>query len=164
MLSEFEKILRYGRKDKKLSQHDVADRAGLSITTIAKLESGLFIPLEDESLCKIAVAVGADPSILISLYRSVFRSELRQQKNNAQDSQYLNARNECCEHDTNKYEHKENDDDHFFSDLARLEREIMTMPKELQRSLMQTIQMLVQAQIHRFPTMQRIIVSISLPL
>ena len=131
MLSEFEKILRYGRKDKKLSQHDVADRAGLSITMIAKLESGLFIPLEDESLCKIAVAVGADPGMLIALYRSVFHSELRQQKTNAQDSQ----------------------DDPLIHELAKLEREIMILPKELQNSLIRTIQMLVQAQIYRIHNM-----------
>ena len=153
MLSEFEKILRYGRKDKKLSPHDVADRAGLSITTIAKLESGLFIPLEDESLCKIAVAVGADPGMLIALYRSVFHSELRQQKTNAQDSQNLYSRNERNEIEPYELENKENDDDPLIHELAKLEREIMILPNELQNSLIRTIQMLVQAQIYRIHNM-----------
>ncbi len=153
MLSEFEKILRYGRKDKKLSQHDVADRAGLSITTIAKLESGLFIPLEDESLCKIAVAVGADPDMLIALYRSVFHSELRQQKTTAQDSQNLHAGNEHSENESDELVKKENDENPIIHELAKLEREIMILPKELQNGLIRTIQMLVQAQIYRIHNM-----------
>ena len=48
MVSELEKVLRYGRRDKKLSQNDVAKMAGLDTTIIVKLESGLFIPLENE--------------------------------------------------------------------------------------------------------------------
>ena len=78
MVSELEKVLLYGRRDKKLSQNDVAKMAGLDTTIIVKLESGLFIPLENEKLYRIAAVVGVDPEMLTAMYRSEFRSELRQ--------------------------------------------------------------------------------------
>ena len=85
MASELMKILRQGRKAKKLSQDQVAEQAGLERSDIVKLESGLFVFLENNDLCKIATAVGTDPEMLIALYRSEFRSELLQQKSESQN-------------------------------------------------------------------------------
>ena len=145
MASEFEKVLRYGRRDKKLSQYDVAKMAGLDTTMIAKLESGLFIPLEDERLYRIAAAVGANPKMLTAMYRSEFRSEIRQ----LQASQAPRAKKEIDESDTNGHEEKEVEDDPLTPELTELGKEIMTMPEELQKSLIHTIQLLVQAQVYR---------------
>ena len=43
MAFEFEKILRQGRKAKKLSQDQVAEQAGFERSDIVKLEGGLFV-------------------------------------------------------------------------------------------------------------------------
>lgn len=85
MASELMKILRQGRKARKLSQDQVAEQAGLERGDIAKLESGLFVSLENNAICKIGGADGTDPEMLIALYRSEFRSELLQQKSESQN-------------------------------------------------------------------------------
>ena len=147
MVSEFEKVLRYGRKDRKLSQYDVAKMAGLDTTMIVKLESGLFIPLENENLYKIATAVGVDPGMLTAMYRSEFRSELRQLQ--LQASQVPQAEEGADDNDTDEHEKEGKGADPLIPELIELGEEIRTMPEELQKSLMHTIQLLVQAQAYR---------------
>ena len=142
MVSELEKGLRYGRRDKKLSQNDVAKMAGLDTTIIVKLESGLFIPLENEKLYRIAAVVGVDPEMLTAMYRSEFRSELRQ----LQASQ---TEEEVDENDTDEHGKKGKDSDPLIPELIELGEEIRTMPEELQKSLMHTIQLLVQSQAYK---------------
>ena len=147
MVSEFEKVLRYGRKDKKLSQYDVAKMAGLDTTMIVKLESGLFIPLENENLYRIAAAVGVDPGMLTAMYRSEFRSELRQLQ--LQASQVPQAEKGADESVADEQGKEGKGADPLIPELIELGEEIRTMPEELQKSLMHTIQLLVQAQAYR---------------
>ena len=143
MVSEFEKVLRYGRKDKKLSQYDVAKMAGLDTAMIVRLESGLFIPLENENLYRIAAAVGVDPGMLTAMYRSEFRSELRQLQ--LQASQGPQAEKSVADEQGKEGKGA----DPLIPELIELGEEIRTMPEELQKSLMHTIQLLVQAQAYR---------------
>jgi len=145
MVSEFEKVLRYGRKEKKLTQYDVAEIAGLNTTIIAKLESGLFIPLENETLFKIAAAVGADPGMLMAMYRSEFRSELRQQKNYSLNPQDPQAEKEPGNHNLiNEDRDIDNSENPLAIELNKLGKEILTMPVDLQKILIEGIRMLVQ--------------------
>ena len=145
MVSELEKVLRYGRRDKKLSQNDVAKMAGLDTTIIVKLESGLFIPLENEKLYRIAAVVGVDPEMLTAMYRSEFRSELRQ----LQASQIPQTEEGADESVTSEHGKEGKGADPLIPELIELGEEIRTMPEELQKSLMHTIQLLVQAQVYR---------------
>ena len=144
MVSELERILRQGRKEKKLSQDEVAEMAGLDRSEIVKLESGLFVFLENDRLCKIAAAVGTDPEMFIAIYRSEFRSELRQMK--LEQSENRNTGNSSTKEDS--IEHTGIDTISLYPDLIEIGREIMTMPDEPQKDLIHTIRMLVQSQIY----------------
>ena len=144
MVSELERILRQGRKEKKLSQDEVAEMAGLNRSEIVKLESGLFVFLENDYLFKIAAAVGTDPEMFIAIYRSEFRSELRQMK--LEQSENRNTGNSSTKEDS--IEHTEIDTISLYPDLIEIGREIMTMPDEPQKDLIHTIRMLVQSQIY----------------
>ena len=145
MVSELEKVLRYGRKDRKLSQYDVAKMAGLDTAMIVRLESGLFIPLENEKLYRIAAVVGVDPEMLTAMYRSEFRSELRQ----LQASQVPQTGEGADKNDRDEHGKEGKGADPLIPELIELGEEIRTMPEELQKSLMHTIQLLVQAQAYR---------------
>ena len=144
MVSELERILRQGRKEKKLSQDEVAEKAGLDRSEIVKLESGLFVFLENDLLCEIAAAVGTDPEMFIAIYRSEFRSELRQMK--LKQSENTNTENNSSKEDS--IEHTGIDTISLYPDLIEIGREIMTMPDEHQKDLIHTIRMLVQSQIY----------------
>lgn len=144
MVSELEKILRQSRKDKKLSQDEVAEMAGLTRSEIVKLESGLFVFLENDRLCKIAAAVGTNPEMFIAIYRSEFRSELRQMRN--EQSENTNAESNSSKEDS--IEQTGMDTISLNPDLIEIGQEIMTMPDEPQKDLIHTIRMLVQAQIY----------------
>ena len=144
MVSELERILRQGRKDKKLSQDEVAEMAGLNRSEIVKLESGLFVFLENDRLCKIAAAVGTNPAMFIAIYRSEFRSELRQMRN--EQSENTNAESNSSKEDS--IEQTGMDTISLNPDLIEIGQEIMTMPDEPQKDLIHTIRMLVQAQIY----------------
>ena len=144
MASELEKILRQGRKARKLSQDQVAEQVGLERSDIVKLESGLFVFLENNDLCKIAAAVGTDPEMLISLYRSEFRSELQKQKSRSQSISAENSANkEVCRSGQMVIDNVSLD-----PDLVEIGREIMTLPDKPQRDLIHTMKMLVEAQIY----------------
>lgn len=145
MVSELEKILRQGRNARKLSQDQVAEQAGLSRSEYVKLESGLFVFLENIDLCKIAATVGADPEMLISLYRSEFRSELQQQKNKSQRIYVENSVNK----EVYRSGQTAIDNVSLDPDLVEIGREIMTLPDEPQRDLIHTMKILVEAQIYR---------------
>ena len=77
MVSELERILRHGRKNKKLSQDEVAEMAGLNRSEIVKLESGLFVFLE--ILKKIigiipilvGIFIGIVPMLLVGLVTGI---------------------------------------------------------------------------------------------
>lgn len=76
-MTEFERCLRYGRINKKMSQRDVAELAGIETGDIAKLESGIFVHLENNTLCLLASAVNMEPGMFSAMYRSEFQQELK---------------------------------------------------------------------------------------
>lgn len=79
-MTEFEKCLRYGRMEKKVSQRDLAQLAGMEPGDISRLESGLFVPLEATGLSRIAKAIGYEANVFIAMCRSAFRQELNEQR------------------------------------------------------------------------------------
>ena len=79
-MSEFEKTLRFGRKDKKLTQREMAEMSGISPGDIARLESGVYVSLDKEALNRISSVIGMDAGIFAALYHSEFQQELRQNR------------------------------------------------------------------------------------
>lgn len=79
-MSEFEKTLRFGRKDKKLTQREMAEMSGISPGDIARLESGVYVSLDKEALNRISSVIGMDSGIFAALYHSEFQQELRQNR------------------------------------------------------------------------------------
>jgi transcriptional regulator with XRE-family HTH domain len=57
--------LRKVRNKRLLSQRELAERAGLSPTTILKLESGRVDEPHPRTVRKLAVALGVDPDELV---------------------------------------------------------------------------------------------------
>ena len=108
-MTEFERCLRYGRIDRKMSQRDMAELAGIETSDIAKLESGVFVPLGDDTLRLLASAVNIEPGMFGAMYRSEFRQELKKAPATAPQQ------------------------------LPDLEKAIMALPAEAKESLLQMI-------------------------
>ena len=70
----FGEKLRSLRRDKKLSQRDLAERVGLNFTYLSKIENGKLdfagYPSE-ETILKLAEALGADPDELLLMAEKV---------------------------------------------------------------------------------------------
>ena len=79
-MSEFEKTLRFGRKDKKLTQREMAEMSGISPGDIARLESGVYVSLDKKTLNRISSIIGMDAGIFAALYHSEFQQELRKNR------------------------------------------------------------------------------------
>ncbi len=56
--------LRQLRRRRGLSQEQLADQAGLSLTTVARLERQLRAACRGRTLARLATALGADPAAL----------------------------------------------------------------------------------------------------
>ena len=126
-MTEFEKCLRYGRKDKKMTQQQMADRAGLERTDIVKLESGFFVPVNEATLRRIASMTGTDEQMFLMMYRSVFSRELRQGAPAKSAAE----------------EEKQKED--LPPELVSLSRSIMALPAEKKDGLVRAIQAMMQA-------------------
>ena len=72
-MTEFERCLRYGRKEKKLTQGDLAGHINMDKKDIIKLESGIFVFLDDNTILRIASVIGTNADMLLAMYRSAFR-------------------------------------------------------------------------------------------
>jgi DNA-binding Xre family transcriptional regulator len=57
-------LLRQLRRQRGLSQEDLADQAGISLTTVARLERQLRAPCRGWTLGRLAKAVGQDPTTM----------------------------------------------------------------------------------------------------
>jgi DNA-binding XRE family transcriptional regulator len=57
-------LLRQLRRQRGLSQEELADQAGISITTVARLERQLRAPCRGWTLGRVARAVGEDPATM----------------------------------------------------------------------------------------------------
>lgn len=125
-MTEFEKCLRFGRKKKKLTQRDLADQTGLSMKDVSMLESGLFVPLQESTLCRIAQIVGTDEALFLSMYRSLFLKELKQ----------LQSKTEALPESPSKNN----------PELTELFNTLSSMPEEPKTCIIQTIRMLIRAQ------------------
>ena len=129
MISEFERCIRIGRKEKKLSQDELAKIIGIDIGDISRLERGLFVPLSDAQLSRLAKFADVDKTMFFSIYRSTFYKDLRKLKN-AENTPPSPAPPQ----------------EQMDPELLDIGRSIMAMPPETKGSLLQTIRMLVQAQ------------------
>lgn len=147
MISEFERCLRISRREMKLSQGDLARSAGISLSDIAKLESGIFVPLENNTLCLLAKTVNTMESMFISMYHSVFCNELKQyhkeMKSGKEEVPLPAISEETAVPDTCPV---------LSPELMDIGKAIMAMPDERKKNLLQTIQMLVQAQTYSIST------------
>ena len=129
MISEFERCIRIGRKEKKLSQDELAKIIGIDIGDISRLERGLFVPLSDAQLSRLAEFTDVDKTMFFSIYRSTFYKDLRKLKN-AENTPPSPAP----------------PTEEIDPELLDIGKSIMAMPPDTKRSLLQTIRMLVQAQ------------------
>jgi DNA-binding XRE family transcriptional regulator len=57
-------LLRQLRRQRGLSQEELADQAGISLTTVARLERQLHAPCRGWTLGRLARAVGEDPAAM----------------------------------------------------------------------------------------------------
>lgn len=135
MISEFERCIRIGRKEKKLSQDELAKIIGIDIGDISRLERGLFVPLSDAQLSRLAEFTDVDKTMFFSIYRSTFYKDLRKLKN-AENTPPSPAPPQ----------------EQMDPELLDIGRSIMAMPPETKGSLLQTIRMLVQAQAYNMKT------------
>ena len=124
-MSDFEKSLRLGRKDKKLTQREMAEMSGISPGDIARLESGVYVSLDKKTLNRISSVIGMDAGIFAALYHSEFQQELRQ----------------------NRTDRLNPDKTHppLPPELMDIIESIMMLPTETKDYLIRTIQVLVQS-------------------
>ncbi len=134
-MTEFERCLYHGRKARKLSQGEVAEKAGLTREDIISLESGRFISLDDDTIYKIAAVVDMESGMFLSMYRAAFQQELRKAHSGPP------IRNGAA--DTSQVEsvHQESA---LSPDLLVLGKAIMAMPSDVKENLVETIRMLVR--------------------
>ena len=74
MTSELGRSLRIGRGEK--SQRKIAAELGFEISVITKLESGVFVPLDEEEISRLATVARMDPSVFKSMYEWEYKTEL----------------------------------------------------------------------------------------
>ncbi len=60
------KRLRQLRRERGLSQEQLADRAGVSLTTVARLERQIEAPCRGWTVARLAAALGQQPTTLIA--------------------------------------------------------------------------------------------------
>lgn len=131
-MRELEKCLRYGRKDKKLTQGDLARLADVDTSVIIRLESGIFVPLDAGALRRIASGADLDPTLFDSLYRASFRQELKALRSHPHASPPQAEGTEPG--------------DTVSRELSDISQVIMAMPADVKSSLLKTIRLLVRAQ------------------
>jgi transcriptional regulator with XRE-family HTH domain len=64
-MSEFGEILRNLRKQRKVTQRQLADRVGIDFTYISKIESGTMDPPAEDKIIRIAEVLETEPEELI---------------------------------------------------------------------------------------------------
>ncbi|MDF2660857.1 MAG: transcriptional regulator, family [Paenibacillus sp.] len=70
-MSEFGILLRQLRKNKKVTQRQLADWVGIDFTYISKIESGTMDPPAEDKIIRIAEVLGAEPEELILTAKKV---------------------------------------------------------------------------------------------
>ena len=133
-MTELERCLRAGRKDKKLTQGELAQMAGVTRNDIIRLESGIFADLDPDALRRIAGIAGIDAGMFQSMYCAAFRPELKNRS--SKPSAPVEGIMDQPSHPGQKNKP---------GDLADLEKAIMDIPLETRSGLIITIRMLVRA-------------------
>ena len=70
-MSEFGELLKRLRKDKKISQRQLAELVGIDFTYISKIENGMMEPPAEDKIIKIADVFGEDPDELLIAAKKV---------------------------------------------------------------------------------------------
>ena len=130
-MTEFEKCLRYGRKEKKLTQKDLADHININTKDIIKLESGFFVFLDDNTIRRVAFEIGMDTDMFLAMYRSTFRQELRTARIQREDGMPT-------------VQSEKDAEGTLSPDLVELGKTIMAMPAELRDCVVQTIRTVIK--------------------
>lgn len=73
-MSEFGELLRNLRKERKVTQRQLAERVGIDFTYISKIESGTMDPPAEDKIIKIAEVLQAEPEELILAAKKVPKS------------------------------------------------------------------------------------------
>ncbi len=123
-MNEFGKTLRCSRKDRNLTQREMAEITGMTPGEIAKLESGIFVPLDREALARISAVTGTDANLLTAMYHSQFQQELR----NLHES----------------IPRKDPAQEELPPEFADILKTVMNMSPDIKENLLQTIQSLVR--------------------
>ena len=128
---ELERCMIQGRRDRKLTQRDVAEMSGVLLSDVISLESGIFTMLGSKQLQKLAVTVGVDSDMFTLMYRTEFARELKRAR---EDQSYDDE------------EQKTPIIEKLPPELPRMILDIMSLPQERRTDLIHTIHMLVDAQ------------------
>lgn len=136
-MSEFERCLRYGRKEKKMTQNEVAEATGLKRADIIDLESGRFVPLGEDALTRIACVVGMEKGMFLAMYRAEFRQELSAART-LLSGDGGSGPDSLLPAGTGS--------EILSSDLIDIGKEIMSMPNDVRTGLVAAIRMLVRTQ------------------
>ncbi len=70
-MSEFGSRIRQLRRDKGLTQRDLASKIGLDFTYLSKIETGTLPPPSEAAIARMAEALGTDHEFLLALARKV---------------------------------------------------------------------------------------------
>lgn len=70
-MSQFGKMLKVLRNDKKISQRKLAETVKIDFTYISKIESGTMDPPSEETIVRIAKALGEDPDKMLLAAKKV---------------------------------------------------------------------------------------------
>ncbi len=76
-MSEFGSRIRQLRRDKGLTQRDLASKIGLDFTYLSKIETGTLPPPSEAAIARMAEALGTDHEFLLALARKI-PADLRQ--------------------------------------------------------------------------------------
>lgn len=122
-MTHFSKYLLDGRRSKRLSQQEVADKAGIEKHDLISLESGRYVQINKDAFVPLAIVADMDPDILEKVYYSDFQSEIR--KRHAAE----NANGESTED----------------QELSALGKSIRALPKEKRTAFIQSISLMLNA-------------------
>jgi HTH-type transcriptional regulator, competence development regulator len=67
----FGQRLKQMRLERRLNQRELAGRAGIDFTYLSKLENGRMEPPAEETICRLAAALEAEPTELLLLAQKV---------------------------------------------------------------------------------------------
>jgi len=70
-MSEFGKMLKAFRNEKKISQRKLAELVGIDFTYVSKIESGTMEPPSEGTIIKMAEALGEDPDKMLLAAKKV---------------------------------------------------------------------------------------------